>query len=231
MSPTSDDVRRSEVPEEFRSGKPGASLPQLTWIRDLVNQRDLNDSERTAALKRIETQQGNDDYVNGGISKNDASLWIDALLKRPRRAKKAKADVPGPEAVPAGRYAILVGEEGVDQNDWHFYHVKRGTRNPDYVWVHRMSSDDEHELSFPQAIKVLRKIVESGASEAAAEYGRRFKRCSRCNRGLTRRISRKLNVGPVCGGHWYQDWDERVTAAREELRAEGFDPDENIEEE
>lgn len=237
---TSDAVKKTEVPDDFRERPEGASNKQLKFLKSLMDERVMDEdahklmSERWTAQDAANAEHGEGSFVKNGISKRRASGFIERLLEKPRKPvgdkhKGKTIGMPPAEALPPGRYAILVGEEGVDQNDWYFYHVKRGTKS-NYVWIKRMSSDDEYELPFPEALKIARQIVDAGADKAAMEYGERFKRCSRCNRGLTRRISRKLKVGPVCGGHWYQDWDERVAIARAELQAEGFDPDENIEE-
>jgi hypothetical protein len=248
---TSDAVKRTDVPEEFKPKKLGATPPQIKYMRDLVDRKPLEDESRRAANKRLDTQEaandehqadhgpGNWPYIPGGISKRDASAWIERLLAKnddPGRkkdkygGKTAGGNMPSAEALPSGRYALLIGEEGVDQNDWHFFKVKRGTRNPDVAWIHRIAGDDEWEMQFNEGLKIARQIVDAGIGKAASDYGEQKKCCSRCGRGLTRRISRKLHIGPVCGGHFYQDWDERLAAARDELRAEGLDPDENIEE-
>jgi hypothetical protein len=79
------------------------------------------------------------------------------------------------------------------------------------------------------ATAVLKNIMDAGVREAAIRYGHEIGVCSRCGRRLTNRISRELGIGPVCGGRYWEDFGEQVSAARQRIVDRGEDPDEEME--
>lgn len=126
--------------------------------------------------------------------------------------------LPGPDVVPAGRYAIDMG------GTYFMVRVWRG-RNPKYVRVYEDRTDAEVDRA-----DALARISEAGPAEAARLYGTLTGSCSRCAKRLDVRLSVKLGIGPVCGKKFYEpaDWKRIMAEARSEIRADGFDPSEPV---
>jgi hypothetical protein len=218
---------------------PGASNAQLTYLSALLQSRDLPEEARDALSKRVGAQillneeQGDrtPPLTVAGLTKERASNFISRLKDRPPRHDRATGpsnDLPSPEVLPAGHYAVK-NEDG----QLRFYHLKRGTRNPRMIWLHVEHGPDSTEIPFKTAKAIIGQIVygPGGPLGAARLYGRHIGRCSECYRRLTNRVSRLLDIGPVCGGHRSDPeiWKDTVRRAREALRASGLDPDADVE--
>jgi hypothetical protein len=201
---------------------------QENFIRTLIEDRALSDEDRVKAYEQLAN----------GLSMRKASAWIERLLTYPMRPKvggkpvePGKVAVPTPEQLPAGRYAIEDTDEDSD-NDLVFYRVWRGTRNPGFVKLYLLHGPDSTELSFKASLTIMQKIIDAGIHAAAIRYGREIGACSQCGRRLTNRLSRHLGIGPVCGGRTFQDdnqWKNIVNAGRANLKSQGLDPNENVE--
>jgi hypothetical protein len=223
---------------------PGASTKQLNFLTSLLQERDLPADAARALGERVANQRLlNEDHGDctpplavNGLTKRRASEFISRLLERPHRADRPterkrddatpQRDLPTPEEVPAGHYAVKNAD-----GELRFYRLWRGDRNPNYVVLSVQHSDDFTEVRpFAAAVAIIKKIAEDSGA-AARLYGRHLKRCSRCGRTLTNRISRLLDIGPVCGGHHYNEeiWEQMRSQAREALRAAGLDPDADVE--
>lgn len=219
---------------------PGASFKQLDYLASLAEGRELSEEAREQLLARVHDQRRANEERGDcapepeGVSKRRASEFIGRLLDLPKRIPPSPEpgatrfqfnDAPSPEKVPAGYYAVKNPD-----GELRFYRVKRGTRNPTRFWVHVLHGPEESELPYPAGLTILKKIAEDPAG-AARTYGREIKSCSRCARRLTNRISRLLDIGPVCGGHFYDEaiWDEMREKARAALAAAGLDPDADVE--
>lgn len=142
------------------------------------------------------------------LTKKGASALIDHLKGCPekvtaaspaKRAENAAASgLPSADVVPAGRYAVET-EPGA-LNRLAFYKVDRPEEGKwaGKVFVKLMVSDEERRLSWATTKSVLAKIAETGAEAASAAYGREFKHCGVCGRGLSNDDSRKRGIGPDC---------------------------------
>lgn len=163
-----------------------------------------------------------------GMTKQQVSDEIDRLKAAER---KAKDDLPGPDVVPAGRYAytltrtsgsngsLKVVEETVLINVW------RGSRNPSFVRCYLIEGDEERNAQVSSG-PTLAAIVEQGVAECAVRYGQLKGRCYRCNHPLDDLISVELSMGPVCAEKLYSHATvlEMKAAARAVIRGRGLDP-------
>jgi hypothetical protein len=163
------------------------------------------------------------------MSKQQASDMISALLKYSEKASAPKDDnygIPSVDDLPAGRYAINSAD-----GELTFYEVWRGTRKPEYVKLYVLHGPDSTEVPFGKGMVTILKSIAQEAGAAAVRYGHEIGACSICNKRLTNRVSRALGIGPVCGGRfWGEEFKSVVHGAREQIKAQGLDPDENVEE-
>jgi len=200
---------------------------QQNFINNLLTQREVPEH-----VSRSIVSVG----AVANLSKQAASEIISALLDSPEKTgvkftrEAGNADdnygIPSADALPTGRYAIYDAAD-----DLTFYRVWRGTRNPDYVKVYLQHGPDETEIPFGKGLVTIAKLIAQEPAEAAIRYGHEIGACSVCAKRLTNRVSRALGIGPVCGGHFYgEEFKVVVKGAREQIKAQGLDPDENVEE-
>jgi len=194
-----------------------ASDKQVNYIRILIEDREVPQTW----LDRIEELADKDEITKGKAG--DIISKLKVLPKRTTRDRSKKQ--PDFDDVPAGRYAVQIGD---DENDLGFYRVWRAPDNPFIVRVYRQHSDDDHQLTTLEGRSILKRIYRMGAAESAMLYGHKIGRCSICNRTLTNRISRELGIGPICGGRLSDDWDMRVKQTRAGIVARGYDPNEEV---
>jgi hypothetical protein len=216
---------------------PGASNAQLNYLTALLQSRDLPEEARDALSKWVGVQiLLNEEHGDrtpplaaAGLTKQRASDFIARLKDRPHRHDQPttrSTDIPPVAALPSGHYAIKNAEGQI-----RFYRVWRGTRNPNYIQLYVEHGPDETEIRYgsPEFKVILGSIVygDGGALAAARLYGREIGCCSECRRRLTNRVSRLLDIGPICGGHRCDPeiWKDMVRRAREALAAAGLDPD------
>jgi hypothetical protein len=163
------------------------------------------------------------ELVGGG-----GRVQVYAIAKdTPKEDAKPDLTMPGPDAVPAGRYAIPMSMFAEEQN-WLFVRVWRGSRNPNVVKTYLIRALDG-ELEKGDEIDTrgtLNMIVAFGPAKAAQEFGWRTGYCGRCGDKLSNNLSRKLGTGPVCMKRLWSDTARFALAkeARDELRAAGLDP-------
>lgn len=226
---------------------PGASNKQLDFLRRLCDDREIPAEARKALVERIANQQMlNDDHGDctpplavNGLVKRRASEFISRLLERPKALRQAgqvtTRDIigehhyksPSSDDLPAGHYAIKNAE-----GQLRFYHLWRGDRNPNFVKMYVEHGPNDSEIPFASfEFKAIIKSIAEDPAAAARLYGRHIGACSRCAKRLTNRISRLLDIGPVCGGHFYDEeiWKAMKRNARQALRDAGLDPDADVE--
>lgn len=219
--------------EKLKSLRQPAPQQAPAWQSEPSTERQINYIKTL-----VEDRVVPDDWLNkirdltdrNAITKGKASEIISAIKPLPLREGREdrSKNQPSPDDVPAGRYAI---QTGADENDLSFYIVRRQKERPNRVNVYRQAGPNRYWVrSTREANEILRRIYRAGAGEAAVRYGQKLGRCSTCGRELTKRISRELGIGPVCGGRFWDDWDARVDRARQTILARGEDPDENVEE-
>lgn len=201
-----------------------ASDAQKRYIAILIEGREVP-RPWVERIKMYEEQEH-------GILKDKASEIIGALKGLPKKndpkaiLEDRESLFPTHEDVPAGRYAIQTGDGG---NDLTFYHVRRPYKDRLHIFfVAIIGGPNRYPVSHQQARAIIKNIYRIGAGDAAIRYGREVKRCSVCHTQITNRVSRELGIGPVCGGRFFPDWQERVNTVRRELDALGFDPEENV---
>lgn len=201
-----------------------ATDAQKRYIAILIEDREVP----RAWLERIKAYEEQEH----GILKGTASEIIGALKGRPKKPnpKAIQGDrdslFPTHKDVPAGRYAIQTGDQ---ENDLTFYYVKRPYIDRLHIFfVEIIAGPNKYRQDHQRARAIIKDIYRAGAGEAAIRYGREVKRCSVCHTQITNRVSRELGIGPVCGGRFFPDWQERVNKVRSDLLASGLDPNENV---
>jgi hypothetical protein len=207
-----------------------ATTRQQEFIRDLIEDREMEDSQRTEALRRLDS---------GEVSKTDASRWIDRLKELPRRQRQRENGGEPSEGfadVPPGRYALPTLDG--DDTAVGFYRVDRPDKGrwAGYTFVKQLvasggygaESLSQKRLPVPVQKSISHRIAEN-PWEAMERFGRELGACGNCGRALTNRISRALGIGPVCGRRLGYITPERLAEARAFLEAEGLDPDEEVE--
>lgn len=246
--PPGSTAARVEGAPEGTTTEKGASNKQLTFLGDLIEAREIAEEARDQLSRRIEVQsQLNEEHGDcapplaaAGLTMSRARDFITRLLEKPKRVRElpraaAKRDIigehhytpPGPDDLPAGHYAIKNPEQQL-----RFYRVKRGTRNTAVVWLYIEHGPSDSQIPFasPEFKAILAKIAEDPLT-AARTYGAHIGSCGRCSKRLTNRVSRLLNIGPVCGGHMCDPevWADLKRRAREALERAGLDPDQDVE--
>ena len=232
------------APSAGTTTAPGASNRQLKFLSDLAVQREIAEDARKLLLDRIDLQVAYNAAEGDcapprdreGLTKTRASDFIERMLKLPQRRlnrdPERKRDIvtdhaplPGPDRLPAGHYAVKNADGQI-----RFYRLKRGTKNPNMIWLHVEHGDSDTEIPFHAAKPIILKIAVDPLA-AARLYGDQIGACSNCGRRLTNRVSRLLNIGPICGGHLCDEdiWRGMVRRAREALAAAGLDPDADVE--
>lgn len=181
-------------PQRPTNAGPLASEKQISFLRSLVDERELSDEHRTQMLVRLDANK---------VSKSLASDWITRLLDKPKRAGHVATPISLPD-VPAGRYA-LTGADGTTD----FYKVDRPTKGKweGYTFVKLLVANggfgddmDEQRLSKANTQTILQRIVDAGIEDALARYGHEIGDCGLCGRTLTDPVSIERGIGPVCAG-------------------------------
>ncbi len=218
-------MTRSSIPAEFQTQPAGITGPQKKFINDLLNDRDLSASEKVdtsgegyeSAIETIRAQVDS-------LTKRQASQWIEALLKFPKKPVQraettrdivaeanpfrqgasysiaSNRNCPLPD-VPAGRYAVE--HEGVLK----FYRVDKPTegRWAGFTFLKVQASDELHPIkNFDYKRTILTEIA-IDPKAASERYGQELGHCGICGRTLTDEESRAIGIGPVCRSNsdWY----------------------------
>jgi hypothetical protein len=169
----------------------------------------------------VTTKAGAEKKVKlGPVSSVNGKATVFELAAEPKQKDDDKPSLPGPDVVPAGRYAYE-GDEG-----WMFVKV---WRKKDRVAVYLIKAL-EGSLDSGKRIyakDALEAIAAMGAGKSAQEFGWRTGYCGRCGDELKVNLSRKLGMGPVCTKKVFGDRDRLrlMREARKELRAAGLEPD------
>jgi hypothetical protein len=194
-----------------------------------------------------------------GITKARAHDFIQRLLERPKRPQQRakvvrdivaehahkKWNTPSADDLPTGYYAIKKRctcpggerpENGVhipscDGGQLRFYRVWRGTRNKSYIKMFVQHGPDETEIPFGPELHAIAVRIAEAPLEAMRLYGRHIGSCGSCGKRLTNRVSRLLDIGPVCGKHKCDPeiWDDMKARAKQALMDAGLDPDADVE--
>lgn len=243
-APTSE---RIPLPEGWEPFKHPDFITERQWgfICDMLDKRDL--LKNPSFFDAVNAMDA-DEYAKymenlkdtlKRCYKRKASELIETLKALPykERERSDKPDKKVP-AVSAGRYALLSPDD--ELNPVRFYIVRDGkdkTEKGGKDWtgakfVDRFKSDDIFPVKYRSAeyFRVLQEIA-ANPLEAAQRFGDEWEVCSQCGRGLTRRLSRKLRIGPVCLGRrpdWVVNPEAYVEQARAEIIAEGHDPNETL---
>lgn len=196
-------------PKVYKNPDESASVPQRNLIRKLSFERLIPDHITIPATPLAP------------LTVSQAGEIIDALFASPVATKQT---IPGPEELPAGRYAVVLDLNGVEHD--FFVRVWRGSQNPNVVNCYNDDTGDT--VNKHDAIK---RILDAGVIESARRYGRLRKKCFRCNNKLRNRLSLELDIGPECLKHLHspERAKEIRAAARQVIRDRGEDPSESVE--
>jgi hypothetical protein len=125
------------------------------------------------------------------------------------------AKLPGPDVVPAGRYAYPVG------NEWRFVKIWRKDDRVAAYATRGLTQGDKVDRR-----EALEGIAAIGAGRAAQEFGWRTGFCGRCGDKLAVNLTRKLGIGEHCMKKMYGDETRlrMMREARKSLREAGLDP-------
>jgi hypothetical protein len=177
-----------------------------------------------------EFEQSLINQLGRGLTERQIEVCLNAINKAAGRKEgrlDATTTLPGPDVIPAGRYAVETGDTV------QLFRVWRGTRNPSFIKLYEQFTNSgtvtDNELQFGQYGAVLAAIIAQGIETCSVRYGRHVGRCGKCGLRLTDRVSIELGIGPVCGRRLFGDgFLDKVRAAREKLIAQGVDPDERV---
>jgi hypothetical protein len=183
----------------------------------------LNELERDEIEQSIYEQYGR----KGFLSDKQVGLIL-------RKAKAAH--LPGPDVVPAGKYALPIPEGATKSGArWCFVKVWRSSRDPLNVRCYLLEVgetklEDGESATQVEPESVLRAIIEFGVANSVRLYGRRRGRCGQCDQPLKVALSRMLDIGPTCGQRFYtaQAWQFEKYTARKILRSVGLDPSADV---
>lgn len=219
------DVTRTAVPDEFRPQPEAATARQKDFLLSLLSEREMPEKDGMTGAERADACRKM--LEAGRLSKKQASSSIEYLL---RSCPKKDVNVSGRTAdlpdVPAGRYAVP-GDDG----ELKFYHVDRPGSGQWAGWTFLKirAGDELHPIKgMPTVRVILEKIITAGPDKAAIQYGQSIRQCCACGRGLTRRISRAMGIGPICNERlgWFPEVD--ANALRAQMVRDGLDPDEDL---
>lgn len=191
---------RTEVPAEFRA--PDGRLPsqasarQVEYIVDLLNKRRLSADEQARA----------NEMLREGLTKPQASKWIDRLRSLPSRSEPSQRrppaqsrNVPLPD-VPAGRYAV----EEDDVLKFFLVDKPETGQWAGWTFLKIQASDDLYKVKdFDRKRRIITEIA-IDPKAASLLYGKEIGRCGVCGRTLTDKTSRERGIGPVCANR--MDW-------------------------
>jgi hypothetical protein len=232
---TGDQMTRSAPPAHLTTQFIPATEPQVNYVKALAEQKELGEhAEWMAGIVKLADA--------GKMDKRFATKLIGRLREMPSKAidhSKTLNDITGEHgqqmqpmlwSFPAGRYALVKADDDDNLNPIEFYHVKIGREGgkwAGYYFVSRMASDEEYPVrNKQQRTRVLNAIADNPL-EAAQRYGREFKCCAICGKGLTRRLSRVMGIGPTCAEKVGMP-HEHIEQFKSEIVAAGLDPEETI---
>lgn len=166
-----------------------ASERQLDYIGDLLVSRRFDLETRPKYRARVHALVSRE--AQAQLTREQASAFIDYLNTLPKAERPAAVKVG---EVPAGRYAVEVGETLA------FVQVDRPEegRWAGYTFVTRQLADEFVRVSRHQAATILEAIKAVGPAEASKRYGREIGECGICHRTLTNEDSRANGIGPQC---------------------------------
>lgn len=161
-----------------------ASEPQLDWIRDLSQTKEMSEEQAVFLAKVFQGERP--------ITKGLASKIIDFLKEAPRKQMSTDA---WPD-VPAGRYAV------VDPKDelLKFYLVEKPQEGKwkNYTFLKVYASEELWDIRDKHHRTQILREIQKDPRAAAILFGKETRRCGICGRRLTKQESRELGIGPIC---------------------------------
>lgn len=162
---------------------------QTNLISNLLEEREL--SGLTAAQRA---------FLSSGAWRTcdvaAASRIISALLEQPRKAGTPTRSMSATSPVPAGRYAVEMG------NVLRFFRVDRPT---DGRWAGRLflaetigGRDHGRKIRETREMESVLAEIAKDPVGGLSRYGREIGACGYCNRTLTDETSRVCGIGPDC---------------------------------
>jgi hypothetical protein len=116
----------------------------------------------------------------------------------PPNAIEHADDMPDLPLVPGGYYAT-VNTRGT--NDYDFWFVKEGTRNPRVRFVKRIiGGNDPQRITRTESTRALFAILSEGIDVTGNRFADKLGRCRWCRKDLTKYASRQVRCGRTCAG-------------------------------
>ena len=212
--------------DEALSGKPPMSDPQLRFIKDLLEKKQIppKDESNVDLIYKCCALREQGEY---GMSKDYASkiiTWLLTLKDKPREQQPGMSPDSALMKLSPGRYAIEN-----KQGELRFYQLWE-SRDKKVHRLYVMFGPFEAKLPMKTQEVIAQKILDADPKLCALRFGAEIGWCSNCGLRLTNRISRELSIGPVCGDRVIggDEWKQMKRAARSAIIERGEDPDEAI---
>lgn len=148
---------------------------------------------------KVSEGEGRIDRKDSGSGWNVSHLSGECPVRKATATDEA-GKVPAPatdeSAVPGGYYAT---ESLTGRNDFDFWLVTEGTRNPRIRFVKRVIGGSPNERVHRSTASVaLAAILREGIDKTGLRFGLELGRCRKCGKHLTDETSRSLGIGPKC---------------------------------
>ena len=156
---------------------------QLTFMADLLDQiKELSpELAQQGSLYTLGMTE------HGCWTRENTSRWIDNLIAKRNKLRKAASTPAQTVQVADGRYAVE--EDGVLK----FFKVKNG-RRPGFVFLDIQASDEWHSIRSLPRIRAVLALIAVDPKAAMVRYGQEL---GECGRTLTSEY-RKVGLGPIC---------------------------------
>lgn len=174
-----------------------ASPKQISFAQDLLRTRefDMNDEFIQFATEELEAN---------ALTKSDASMLIDRLIKAPKR-KGALSPMQGVLAsVPKSKYAVptelLVGITTTDvfRGDLVFVEIKEYMQTLYMRQLHGAPGSFNRSKLAKESVLGIVSIIATDPYKFAKMFGEHYTCCGSCGAELTDERSRELALGPEC---------------------------------
>jgi hypothetical protein len=176
-----------------------ATAKQTALINSLLREREVAPTQAALIQGAL---------VSGALSVRDASGFIDALFKAPKKlttptvnpwddANRACAELEVSfYAIPAG----LVSAQRLDLhgNDYLFVRVRNYSGKRYMSRVHGSVGHPRYSRIDPRTVVSLAALMKGRHVEFAENWHKVSGNCGRCNATLTDKVSREMGIGPEC---------------------------------
>lgn len=185
-------MERTAVPNWAKGQEAAATEPQLSYIKDLIEQRAIPEDKLEDTKRQLEA----------GLTKKQASAWIERLRTLPRKTSTfGRVNEKMPQIEP-GYFAVRFAKNG-PLKFFRVRHGKEDSRWAGFLFIDAGRGGPHEGLAWTAVKDVdykqqIAKAINKNPQKAAQTYGQEIGRCGICGRTLTDEISRAFGIGPVC---------------------------------